>query len=213
MSMEGQSMPSATAEETQRMEMNGHGRPSKIKIRPPQDFTGAQEEVCDFAQDSKMYLILNDGVYNTNKKKILFLLSYMRGGTAGPWKRNFLEKMTKDKTGAKIFPTFKDFCNQLNAAFLLADKVGDVKSKLKTIEMRGGKTTDDYNRKFQNAAAHSGITEDAALIEYYINGLPAALYEKVSNLENYPTTIEGWYKKTAFHDSRYRHMKAIAERI
>lgn len=37
--------------------------------------------------------------------------------------------------------------------------------------------------------------------------------EKINNLEQPPTTIEGWYKKASEFDNRFRQTKAIAERM
>ena len=36
-----------------------------------------------------MYIQINDEIYDTDKKKIIFALSYMKKGTAAPWKQNF----------------------------------------------------------------------------------------------------------------------------
>jgi hypothetical protein len=64
-------------------------KPNKMKIRLQSNFNGDHTKTREFILDCSMYLNINDTIYNTDKKKILFMLSYMRGGTAGPWKDAF----------------------------------------------------------------------------------------------------------------------------
>ena len=61
--------------------------PSKRdKTNMPTPFTGDRTKLDDFLMEVKMYLKINKEIYNTNTKKIIFTLSYMKEGTAGPWK-------------------------------------------------------------------------------------------------------------------------------
>jgi hypothetical protein len=64
-------------------------KPNKMKIRLPSDFNGDCTKTREFILNYSMYLNINDAIYNTDKKKILVVLSYMRGGTAGLWKDAF----------------------------------------------------------------------------------------------------------------------------
>lgn len=70
-------------------------KPTELKIRLPVDFNGDRTKTKEFVLDCKMYLNINETTYNTNTKKILFVLSYMRGGTAGPWKENLAQQKRK----------------------------------------------------------------------------------------------------------------------
>jgi hypothetical protein len=54
----------------------------KIRLNPPTTFTGKQSDFILFMQDVYVYLKVNRLIYNNNKKKISFILSYLAGGDA-----------------------------------------------------------------------------------------------------------------------------------
>ncbi|MDV2583571.1 hypothetical protein, partial [Alkalibacillus haloalkaliphilus] len=53
------------------------------KVNPPAIFTGKHDQLKSFINDSNLYFKVNSHQYNNNTKKIAFMLSYMRDGTAG----------------------------------------------------------------------------------------------------------------------------------
>jgi hypothetical protein len=57
--------------------------------------------------------------------------------------------------------------------------------------------------------AHTGLTEDSALIEYFINGLHPKLMEHVYTMEKLPTTLEGWMRAASLFDGNWRQAHAI----
>ncbi|KAF9455406.1 hypothetical protein BDZ94DRAFT_1180040 [Collybia nuda] len=69
-------------------------------------------------------------------------------------------------------------------------------------------TADEYNTEFSTQAARSGITEDKALIEYYMAGLPNALREKILTSDNPPSTMKEWRDKASIYDNCYGSITA-----
>ena len=69
---------------------NKEMKTTELKLSPPKPFTGKREEPDDFIQDVYLYLIVNSNTYNTNKKKIGYMLSFMNNGDAKSWKAQFL---------------------------------------------------------------------------------------------------------------------------
>jgi hypothetical protein len=63
---------------------------SELKLSPPKSFTGKREELDDFLLDIELYLEINDEIYNTDKKKIGYALSFMNEGDAKAWKGQYL---------------------------------------------------------------------------------------------------------------------------
>lgn len=65
---------------------------------------------------------INGAQYDTEERKIAFILSYMEGGSAGPWKESFqsnsfeIDSSTNQERG---FGTFDDFIKTFNKAFSL----------------------------------------------------------------------------------------------
>ena len=56
----------------------------EIKMNTLTPFTGDRAKLDDFLMEVKMYMWMNSGVYDMHEKKILFVLSFMKDGTAGP---------------------------------------------------------------------------------------------------------------------------------
>ena len=50
---------------------------------------GNRDDLKIFIQDCTLYMTLNGAIYDTDKKKIIFMLSYMKEGTAQAWKEAF----------------------------------------------------------------------------------------------------------------------------
>ena len=61
----------------------------EIKMNTPTPFTGDRMKLNNFLMEVEMYLKINKEIYNTDTKKIIFTLSYMKKGTAGPWKHSY----------------------------------------------------------------------------------------------------------------------------
>ena len=53
---------------------------TEIKLNQPKPFTGKREDLKKFLQDTNLYLLVNNKVYNTDIKKIAFALSFMNKG-------------------------------------------------------------------------------------------------------------------------------------
>ena len=62
---------------TEQMIIDSEKKPSELKLNQPKPFTGKQTEFDRFLQDIKLYLDINKDIYNTDKKKIGYALSFM----------------------------------------------------------------------------------------------------------------------------------------
>ena len=65
-------------------------------------------------------------------------------------------------------------------------------------------TADIYTRDFEKHAARSGITEDAALIEFYKRGLVNPILQKIYGMSPMPTTLAGWMTAAINFDNQWR---------
>ena len=64
-------------------------------INLQEKLTGDQNDVSSFLQDVDLYLIMNSHIYDTNKKKNVFILSFLTDGAARTWKELFLTEKAK----------------------------------------------------------------------------------------------------------------------
>lgn len=101
----------------------------KLRIRIPNDFDGNRSRTRKFITEIMLYLSLNSHIYDTDKKKISFILSFMNGGTAETWK----QRKIIEYTNLPEWPTYRSFLNEIDTAFNTADAPGDARAKLKTL--------------------------------------------------------------------------------
>ena len=67
----------------------------EISINKPLIFTGVTNRARKWLADIQVYLILNQAVYNNDKKRILFILSYM-------WSTDYNIGLSKAKKWADL---------------------------------------------------------------------------------------------------------------
>src|SRR5258708_24221404 len=58
-------------------------KPPKVVI--PSPFSGAQDDLDRFKAECSLYLSMRHSEFPDEHSNALFVLSYMKGGTAGPW--------------------------------------------------------------------------------------------------------------------------------
>ena len=64
---------------------------TKNKLKTPTPFSGKREDLQNFLQEVKIYLLANSGIYTSDLDKVLFVLSYMTEGDANSWKEEFYD--------------------------------------------------------------------------------------------------------------------------
>jgi hypothetical protein len=84
-------------------------------------FTGDRTKIRWFLQDCLGYLDINQGIYNTDRLKIGFILSYMNDGKAANWKEYYLDTLEDPNTGMLNFPTLVTILADVQKAFRATD--------------------------------------------------------------------------------------------
>jgi hypothetical protein len=101
----------------------------------------------------------------------------------------------------------------LTTAFSPVDDAGTARTQMKNLKQSSCDSLEDYVSKFRILKDRTGITEDTALVEYFMDGLNTKILEKVFNMENVPTTLENWFKAAAKYDGQWRRAKAIIGKV
>src|SRR5258708_27857662 len=63
------------------------------KVSTPSPFSGVQDDLDCFKPECSLYLSMRQSEFLDKHSNVLFILSYMKGGSAGPWamqKINFI---------------------------------------------------------------------------------------------------------------------------
>ena len=108
-------------------------KPIKLKINPPKPFSGKRDEFDKFLQDVTLYLEVNDEIYNSDKKKIAYTLSFMNDGDAAAWKSQFLPDATTPN-GPNL-TGWTQCQTDLQTAFKPYDAPGDALEKITALKM------------------------------------------------------------------------------
>jgi len=91
----------------------------EIKINTLTSFSGEQKKLDNFLLEVKMYQMMNDKVYDTDWKKIIFTLSFMKDGVAEMWKQSWWKQHTAENA---TFETWDEFKDTLKKSFTLRIK-------------------------------------------------------------------------------------------
>src|SRR5271154_6318720 len=68
----------------------------KSKANVPDVYTGDRDKAKPFIRQLWLYFEARGPEFPSAKKKVIFALSYMRGGTAGSWADNVIDKILDD---------------------------------------------------------------------------------------------------------------------
>jgi hypothetical protein len=181
----------------------------EVRVRVPADFIGETTKTKKFIQECELYIRVNRHIYDDDEKKVVFALSFMIGGTATAWKEAFTAKAITDND----FGTWAKFKTDLTEAFSPVDDAGTARTQIKNLKQSSCDNLEDYISKFRILRDRTGITEDTALIEYFMDGLNSKILEKVFNMENVPTTLTAWFTAAAKYDGQWRRAKAIIGKV
>ena len=108
----------------------------KTELNPPKVFTGKRTDLQRFLQDTFVFLTINKEHYNTDDKKIAFVMSFMTDGDAALWKQEFISKVIRDSVTAGneiTFGTYKSFIESLEKSFLPYNAPGDALDAMKRL--------------------------------------------------------------------------------
>lgn len=175
-------------------------------MKLPEEFTGDRKKTVGFLQDIALHVLMNRATYNNDEKVVLLALSLMRGGTAGPWKQARVARVMN--TEPYDWGTFASLRQDIEASFGMADPGGEARHRLKTLRQTGA--VSEYNSQFEVIAAKSGINEDMALVEHYMDGLQPRLLEKVHGTHPMPRNLAEWKERALSLDNMWRRAREIA---
>jgi hypothetical protein len=172
--------------------------------RAPDVFDGTSSKFRLFKQQVKLYIATSGDRFPNDLSKILFALSYIRGGAAGEWAASLAEEYI-DRIKSS---TWLNFWIMLEARFI--DKNAQERARLQLDHLtQGNKTANEYFLEFALLAANAGIDTSKpelfpqlrSIINKNMNG---ALIDKVYMSDNIPTTMETYAKRIEALDAIWR---------
>jgi hypothetical protein len=92
-------------------------KPKEYGMNKPMPFTSDRTKIRRFLQDCLGYLDMNQGIYNSDRLWIDFILSYMNDGKAANWKEYYLDTLEDPVMGMPNFLTLVTFLRDIRLAF------------------------------------------------------------------------------------------------
>ena len=130
---------------TEQIIIDSEKKSSELKLNQPKPFTGKRTEFDGFLQDVKVYLDINEDIYNTDKKKIGYALSFMNEDDAKSWKGQCIWN-AQGPTGLDL-ETWTQFVKELTNAFQPYDAPRDTLENITNMKM-GNNTIEDHTAQF-----------------------------------------------------------------
>ena len=185
----------------------------EISINRPTVFDGSRKKVKTFLQECDLYLTINASVYDTDKKKIAFVLSFMNEKEALLWKEQYVNTIMDAATGAITFPTWAIFQTKVLDDFKPTDQTRDAMNKLELLR-QGSKTAEELVTEFRLLVGQAGLaatttSDNIHLIQMFRKALNPRLANRILFAETVPNTISDWYNRAIQYDSNYRMAMAF----
>lgn len=177
---------------------------NETRISAPEIFEGDRTKTEQFLMDCDLYFGINEVKYDTDKKKIIFALSYMKNGTAGAWKLVFA------KDHASGYGTWNEFKTSFRESFEPIDQEANTRLELDQLRQGNG-NADDYVSKFKILISRSGIADEGSQIMMFMKGLNPVLRNKIYGSYPLPTKMEDWYKRSTTMDNQWRFANSLGQ--
>ena len=146
---------------------------------------------------------MNPDKFGTNKKELLFIVSYLRG-PAWEWIQPHLEDYlendwnTMKPTSRAIFATKNELFQELQASFGYSNEQMEAERALQTIQQRG--PVSKYKAEFQTLVVKTSWNDEAITAQFY-RGLKDQIKDEIARGDR-PTTPKDMYDLAMKIDER-----------
>jgi Retrotransposon gag protein len=135
----------------------------EAKGADPEPFSGDQKTES-FLCSVQLNISLQPRGYPMELHKILYMLSWMKDGTAGAWAESLSTSFLNPETH-NPYETFKDFLVAFKSAFRELDQEFTTRSQLQNLK-QGKMLAEEYTMHFDVLASQTGFREEALIDTY-----------------------------------------------
>jgi Retrotransposon gag protein len=157
---------------------------------------------------------VNHEVYNTDLRRVAFVLSFMTARAAATWKAQFIDKANTWPTSANPnnkLGTYATFRKELINAFSMFDLVGNALNELWALRMKKNNSIDEQIAKFKMLAVELKIDTMNPLTIKFKEMLPWGLMVQLIKLGTPLKTINNWYKWAVTLDHRHHKLNQVTK--
>src|SRR5258706_1391370 len=120
--------------------------PKPPKVSTPSPFSGVQDNLDHFKAECSLYLSMRHSKFLDECSNILFVLSYMKGGTAGPWATQKINSILYPSEAEEV--TWAGFVLELNEMFADPNCQATARRRLATLH-QGDSSVEELIREFK----------------------------------------------------------------
>src|SRR6266478_7934404 len=175
--------------------------PKPPKVSAPSPFSGAQDDLDCFKAECSLYLSMRRSEFLDERSNTLFILSYMKGGSAGPWATQKINSILFDAQEV----TWAGFVEELDKMFADPNRQATAWRKLTTLH-QGNSSVEELIREFKIHGPISGLG-DVGLVDRFEQAIHPRLHESIYHLEPMPSTWAEWKCKTSLLDNQWRRFQ------
>src|SRR5258708_1652200 len=156
--------------------------PKPPKVSAPSPFSGAQDDLDCFKAECSLYLSMRCSEFPDEHSNTLFILSYMKGGSTGPWATQKINSILFDAQEVM----WAGFIEELDKMFADPNHQATARRKLATLR-QGDSSVEELIREFEIHGPISGLG-DMGLVDRFEQVIHPWLQESIYHLKPMPTT-------------------------
>src|SRR5258708_1261404 len=120
--------------------------PKPPKVVTPSPFSSTQDDLDHFKAECSLYLSIRHSEFPVEHRNILFVLSYMKGGTTGPWATQRINSILYPSKAEEV--TWAGFVSELDKMFADPNCQATARRKLATLH-QGDSSVEELIREFK----------------------------------------------------------------
>ena len=163
----------------------------QAKTNPPEEFLGEPGQLKRFKVQCATYIYFHEDAFDTDSKKVMFMISYMRGkayNAIEPKLAIFLEKIGQSPPAIRaIFGNLGNFLRELDLLFANVDE--ERKAERDVQRLKQTRSVQDYAAEFKRLTALMNW-DDKALRSMFSAGLKWEVKDGLLKKEIQPTTLD-----------------------
>src|SRR5258708_32726314 len=174
--------------------------PKPPKVSAPSPFSGAQDDLDCFKAKCSHYLSMRQSEFPDEHSNVLFILSYMKGGSTGPWATQKINSILYPANTEEV--TWAGFILELDEMFVDPNCQATTQRKLATLR-QGDSSVEELIQEFK---IHGPISRlgDVGLVDHFEQAIHPCLQESIYQLKPMPTTWAEWKHKTSLLNNQWR---------
>ena len=151
------------------------------KLSCPLDFSRERHNSHAFLNSCSLYICLALEQFHNEQEKILWALTFFKGGCATKWSKNVFCQETD--TGVFPIQTWGNFKQQFQVHFFPVNVEADVINALEGASYHQGSwTVDDYLDNFQALVSNAGYTDLWTLVVKFWQGLRLGIQNQIATM-------------------------------